>query len=84
MKRRGGTMKPIAQETARKKKKTASIEAALSRRSRTLPGLMPVLSLLLLALVRRYLLELSFTSAGHFGISLARRSELDEARASSP
>ena len=37
-----------------------------------LPGLVPVLSLLLLALVRRYLLELSFSSAGHFGISLTR------------
>jgi hypothetical protein len=30
-----------------------------------LSGLVPILSLLLLAFVRRYLLELSFSAAGH-------------------
>jgi len=33
--------------------------------ARSLAGLMPILSLLLLPLVRRYLLELAFSSAGH-------------------
>jgi hypothetical protein len=41
-----------------------------------LSGLVPILSLLFLALVRRYLLELSLPSAGHFRISFAKRFEL--------
>jgi hypothetical protein len=41
---------------------------------------MPILSSLLLAFVRRYLLEFSFASAGHFRISFAKRLELKRGR----
>jgi len=86
-----GDTKPKVEDVWRPNIRTWCLRASVTdcadghgpfRRSRrTLSGLVPILSLLLLALVRRYLLELSFPAAGHLrspsrGARTGRRSVL--------